>query len=666
MIKKNDPRLTGYVLGELDATEMAEVSAAVDASGELQQVVAEISQATLLLDDVFQAEPALCLNDGQRQTLLQAIEDTAAAPAYAPVKTLSASSGWLANVGVMPLRFMIASAAAVLCLIVGGSLYFGSGAGVLNPRVARHESTSDASVKEEFARDSEIDSERDQSDQANRARLDADSMADSMEKSAPSNSGASLPAPASAGSLVLAPKQRIQMGAKSNAPGSQAKSKATKDLKVAIADASDSGLGRSRFGGGGFGGGGLGGGGLGGGELDSPAAPSAHKKESDNAFAEMAMADKATEGLGDPAETLNRSRASSDVTSGEDADRLSGIIRRLGRSKNLNREEESLLNQLALRNEAEKENRKLSDRLIGQDQKKALSLEEIASKEVIFETKRLLASSEIGALRLQVSTASDSVVQSIESPEIQYLRRKRTLVKGQDDGSKKQEDVFENIAMMKTRMTPTNVVFVRSIVTMEPSDASELVAQLASQVDPKGREILSLEELLGVKGEILLSSNDTMQRRQNGVDPPAEIDGGLGSGGFSTGNGEVGMPAGRAAQMLLGVLRKQVRSHLVEDESLVEPIGQSPLQSAKSGFQAPRNAERSGVSGRASESDELGFDQSKFSESIVGDSLEQPASEAVAVRSVSPRALDEIDYSQLIVQLKAALRKRNEEVRRRE
>ncbi len=69
MIDKNDPRLTAFVLDELDADQRLEIQAAIETSPDLQTEVAEIRRTVGLLGDMFDAEPALALTDLQREVL---------------------------------------------------------------------------------------------------------------------------------------------------------------------------------------------------------------------------------------------------------------------------------------------------------------------------------------------------------------------------------------------------------------------------------------------------------------------------------------------------------------------------------------------------------------------------------------------------------------------
>ena len=53
MIKKDDPRLTAFVLGELDANEASQIQDAIDASPKLQTFVEEIRETVGMLHDQY-------------------------------------------------------------------------------------------------------------------------------------------------------------------------------------------------------------------------------------------------------------------------------------------------------------------------------------------------------------------------------------------------------------------------------------------------------------------------------------------------------------------------------------------------------------------------------------------------------------------------------------
>lgn len=71
MINNDDPRLTSFVLGELDPAEHKLIEQAVLASPELAEAVEGIRQLTEVLDAAYQSEEPLQLTDSQRAELIE-------------------------------------------------------------------------------------------------------------------------------------------------------------------------------------------------------------------------------------------------------------------------------------------------------------------------------------------------------------------------------------------------------------------------------------------------------------------------------------------------------------------------------------------------------------------------------------------------------------------
>ena len=84
-IDPNDPRLTAYVLGELDEAERAEIEAQLDHSESSRQLVEEVRATVELLTEELQKEPSPGLSPQHRKSIeakLKQIESSR-------VKTLS-------------------------------------------------------------------------------------------------------------------------------------------------------------------------------------------------------------------------------------------------------------------------------------------------------------------------------------------------------------------------------------------------------------------------------------------------------------------------------------------------------------------------------------------------------------------------------------------------
>ena len=111
----NDPRITAYVLGELDADERKAFESALSASGDLQQAVQATRQATERLACELRTEPSASLSDPQRESVLRAARERDAHPSAASVST-GRRRKWVFG--------GVAIAASLLGLCWGGSLLY--------------------------------------------------------------------------------------------------------------------------------------------------------------------------------------------------------------------------------------------------------------------------------------------------------------------------------------------------------------------------------------------------------------------------------------------------------------------------------------------------------------------------------------------------------------
>ena len=105
-IDSNDPKLTAYVLGELDEQDHAEVEAAISQSAELRRVVDEIRSTTDLLAKELVGKSSISLSADQRT----AIETQAAKPRVRGRLSHIRPARWFAPLGAG------ASIAAVLAI----------------------------------------------------------------------------------------------------------------------------------------------------------------------------------------------------------------------------------------------------------------------------------------------------------------------------------------------------------------------------------------------------------------------------------------------------------------------------------------------------------------------------------------------------------------------
>ena len=85
----NDPRITAYVLDELDADERKAFESALSASGDLQQAVEATRQATEQLACELRTEPPASLSGTQRESVLRAARERDAQPSAASVASRS-------------------------------------------------------------------------------------------------------------------------------------------------------------------------------------------------------------------------------------------------------------------------------------------------------------------------------------------------------------------------------------------------------------------------------------------------------------------------------------------------------------------------------------------------------------------------------------------------
>lgn len=130
MIDKNDPRLTAFVLGELDEQETQAIQKEVEESLELKQAVEEIRATTELLVKQFADEPVGSLTDEQRATILAAGSSTTT-PKKVNAKSHSVSPTYRR-------RWAIGAIAASLALVLGSMIYHSIDWSA-NPGVAKNE-----------------------------------------------------------------------------------------------------------------------------------------------------------------------------------------------------------------------------------------------------------------------------------------------------------------------------------------------------------------------------------------------------------------------------------------------------------------------------------------------------------------------------------------------
>lgn len=118
MIDKNDPRLTAFVLGELNEKESAEIQSALEQSAELQSAVQEIRLTIELLTQQFANEPSASLTAQQREEIFAA---TPSVNTKHEVKDHSSPSNVSTRRSMRP--WLIGVIAAGLVTILGSLIY---------------------------------------------------------------------------------------------------------------------------------------------------------------------------------------------------------------------------------------------------------------------------------------------------------------------------------------------------------------------------------------------------------------------------------------------------------------------------------------------------------------------------------------------------------------
>jgi len=127
-IKKDDPRLTAFVLGELSAAETEQIQNAISNSPELASAVEGIRGVVGLLGEAYQSEPPLSLLDQQKTELAQVVAQESGAGSkeaeFVAGGSVGSTSGEVAGSRKSRPWLPLAIAASLLGLLIGGALYF--------------------------------------------------------------------------------------------------------------------------------------------------------------------------------------------------------------------------------------------------------------------------------------------------------------------------------------------------------------------------------------------------------------------------------------------------------------------------------------------------------------------------------------------------------------
>lgn len=129
-IDANDPRLTAYALGELDADETREIEQLLAQSPELETLVEEIRQAGSLLSASFDEEPTITLTEEQRAAIgadaaavSSGSESADEAAESSPSPALPASAALESTSPLFGSRFLVATAATLMLVLFGAMLW---------------------------------------------------------------------------------------------------------------------------------------------------------------------------------------------------------------------------------------------------------------------------------------------------------------------------------------------------------------------------------------------------------------------------------------------------------------------------------------------------------------------------------------------------------------
>ncbi|MEL7497505.1 MAG: hypothetical protein AAFN77_07835 [Planctomycetota bacterium] len=633
MIEKNDPRLTGFVLGELDASDAQEVSAAIEASSELQHVVAEIEQATQLLDRLYVAEPPLTLRDAQRQELLDAVDQSGL------VSKPSASSE-----GRFQIRWLVASVAAILLCMIGGSIYFNNGLPMANHEMASVNSQPDERVAS-----------------ADEAEDEAGIFAGTEVEKAPPESMKSMATGQRGGQL-----EGHQLVERTNDANTAQRNQLTRS-KLGV-------------------------------PADKLKAESGNSNASNKADLSRSMAQRQMQ------------RAFPDATPGNQANPTDTMVVQPlieVQGKEMADVEEKTLNQLAdLKADADsQENPSPAKQLAfvqpgaqggggfggaGGATNNQLDRGLPDAENDVSRWQSLLDQSELGPLKLQVEARTLVATQEVRTPVQRFVETERVGLRDLGDGSTEQFMYRELAAKMMYKTSIAEVEYVRPVATLATADTEDLVSQLTLLVDPNESQILSLESLLDLNDAVVLFDDDE-DRTLRMESKSGELK--LAKGGFSKIELAARQPAQVAAIGLLRVMRDQIENSKIDstDEAAqierLSEIEQSPSmlrmrQSKKASVDTDgiamkpdtANEKKPDAAGQSAEEKDQDSNQqsgdllpkpkrasgqAQKNQSGQAPSLLDSSRKALIKQTLEPNSIDDFDFTQLVLQIKSALKKRN-------
>ncbi len=171
MFDSNDPRLTAYILGELDDASCGELEAAMQDSPELRRTVDELRKAADFLHETLHREPAPALTPEQRDAIRAASQQaegarTAGTQAFA-AESAQGNGSPHGNTSAQPLnpmkapgirenhRYRLAALTAMAAALVLGVISYGSwrslGRGNVTPQAGVVATTADQAKEEDVA-----------------------------------------------------------------------------------------------------------------------------------------------------------------------------------------------------------------------------------------------------------------------------------------------------------------------------------------------------------------------------------------------------------------------------------------------------------------------------------------------------------------------------------
>lgn len=650
MIEKNDPRLTDFVLGELDSQESQRISAEIESSSELQQAVAEIEQTTQLLGQAFEAETKLQLSDDQRSQLLRAANEPSVS-----LPQPSFQSSW------HKVRLWVAGVAAALVCMLAGAVYF-SGFGNINQAAmetsSRNESVA-GSKKNNAGGLAGIDKQPSDDEETldNKASaetsVDGIPLDDSTLRMKTDNKSRVKSKAGREQAMAVLSESALDTLAQRKAPSPPTTAQASPKSSVPPTISSDSphqemAMDRSKV------------------ATPGRAIPAPQ-------FAPGAPLEKGPGQLaGNAQQSRGRNSAGDLATSQRKAARVV---------------DSSLQKSPATINSAD------SYGVLG-----AMSSSSGVATipEVMDQWKTTLAAAKLAPLNLGVqSTAIDSP-QEIMLPRKGFVLANEKYLLPKDNGSIDTKNY--------SVLTPTNVFvkqtvtvrFLQPVATLTDGDADQIIQRIAKQVDPGGKQRLSFEKLLGLEDSLvqIKQSEDISRELKELALLTANVpDRGIAAGRFSLPESPGNNLEEVATYELLQLIRRQIKRQVTAEFAKSQQValhrklpGKGHLDGSMhgggiasggggfggGGALAERQTKDSNIESESSDkgrmakqAEGLGGGRAPQAETDANQpretitDQEEPASQTLIVQPLGNKSIEEFDFTRVIDQLKLALERRN-------